>query len=676
MIRVLLVAFTLITTARAAGGPGGLEPFDFHSELEYPENIRLAREHFERVLQRLHESRDAKYSQHSAAIYAAIEESEPDLFKRIGQSVASGRWRLSDGRIVLPDENLISAESQIRQLLYGQRYFQERFHKIATTQSTTRPLAAGSLTTHGDIKRWNRDAESILESAETVAALASQMGFDYPGKEFRASWEAIAQNQQHDIIGGACIPATYNRAEAMSARVIESGRSIRERALQFIASQVKGEGPGIVVFNPTGSPAGAVIDFPAEWMKDAGEFASSGDDPAVPIQHVGGTRAAFFARSLPPFGYRRYRFTREVLPTTRPTAVVSPDGTRLENADYRVTVDPARGVVTSIFDKSRKVETLATGGSGNRLEIHWESGKAMTAAVIGDIERVESLDSPVQLRITETGPARVAVSFDRAFQSSTLHQTISLSAAGPPEFSLATEWKEVGDRDKTNPFLKVAFDVDTQNPRLTCQGAIGAVESPIDNRDHAMQKFADLSGPLGGAALVNDCKYACSAKGSTLRLSLIRTTFCADTRTMARPPRPELARWQFIPYAGPWTAARLVQRAESFNKPPIACAAAHNPGGRLAESVSFLSVDQPSVVINTIKRSEDDDQIIIRCQECTGAATSPPSPPRATVRSCWTISQISTVNTLEEVQEARRGAPVTLEPFQLKSLKLQLVRER
>ncbi|MBD2500330.1 alpha-mannosidase [Anabaena azotica] len=66
------------------------------------------------------------------ALYAWIEEHRPDLFTAIQQSVAAGKWEIVGGFWVEPDLNLLSGESLVRQLLYGQRYVQEKFGKLTT----------------------------------------------------------------------------------------------------------------------------------------------------------------------------------------------------------------------------------------------------------------------------------------------------------------------------------------------------------------------------------------------------------------------------------------------------------------------------------------------------------------------------------------------------------------
>ncbi|MEZ2277170.1 MAG: alpha-mannosidase [Microcoleus sp.] len=66
----------------------------------------------------------------SPALYAWIEEHRPDLFAEIRKQVAAGFWEVVGGMWVEPDLNLISAESMVRQVVYGQRYSQEKFGEL------------------------------------------------------------------------------------------------------------------------------------------------------------------------------------------------------------------------------------------------------------------------------------------------------------------------------------------------------------------------------------------------------------------------------------------------------------------------------------------------------------------------------------------------------------------
>jgi len=61
--------------------------------------------------------------------YKFIEENFPDLFNEIEKSIKSGRWVPIGGMMVEPDCNLPTGESLVRQILYGQMYFNDHFGK-------------------------------------------------------------------------------------------------------------------------------------------------------------------------------------------------------------------------------------------------------------------------------------------------------------------------------------------------------------------------------------------------------------------------------------------------------------------------------------------------------------------------------------------------------------------
>ncbi|MDC9825438.1 glycoside hydrolase family 38 C-terminal domain-containing protein [Devosia sp. ZB163] len=68
-----------------------------------------------------------RFNQSTAHYYAQIEEDDPALFARIKAKVAAGSWETVGGMWVEPDTNMPTGESLTRQILYGQRYFQQKF---------------------------------------------------------------------------------------------------------------------------------------------------------------------------------------------------------------------------------------------------------------------------------------------------------------------------------------------------------------------------------------------------------------------------------------------------------------------------------------------------------------------------------------------------------------------
>ena len=100
----------------------------------------------------------------------------------------------------------------------------------------------------------------------------------------------------------------------------------------------------------------------------------------------------------------------------------------LENKHYRVTVNAA-GDVASVFDKGLGKELLA---APMRLAISDDNPKQWPAWNM-DFDQEQAaprayVSGPVQMRIAESGPARVAIEVTRQTEGSTFVQTVSLSA--------------------------------------------------------------------------------------------------------------------------------------------------------------------------------------------------------------------------------------------------------
>ncbi|MDH6076433.1 alpha-mannosidase [Chrysosporum ovalisporum FSS-45] len=92
---------------------------------------QAAQNTFESVLKLQAQFPELVFCHSTPALYAWVEEHRPDLFAKIQQQVAAGRWEVVGGLWVEPELNLIAGESIVRQLLYGQRYTQAKFGHLA-----------------------------------------------------------------------------------------------------------------------------------------------------------------------------------------------------------------------------------------------------------------------------------------------------------------------------------------------------------------------------------------------------------------------------------------------------------------------------------------------------------------------------------------------------------------
>ena len=97
----------------------------------WQEGFQETKATFRSALDRMNESDDFLFTASSAQAYAWIEANDPAMFAEIQARVHEGRWQLVGGWWTEPDTNIPSGESFVRQALYGQLYFLEKFGQMA-----------------------------------------------------------------------------------------------------------------------------------------------------------------------------------------------------------------------------------------------------------------------------------------------------------------------------------------------------------------------------------------------------------------------------------------------------------------------------------------------------------------------------------------------------------------
>jgi alpha-mannosidase len=225
-----------------------------------------------------------------------------------------------------------------------------------------------------------------------------------------------------------------------------------------------------------------------------------------------------------------------------------------------------------------------------------------------------------------------------AFERPGLTQIVRLAAgARRLEFHTTIDWHE------EHTLLKVCFPLAVHARTATYEMPFGHAERPTHwstSWDRARyevpgHRFADLSEHGFGVALLNDCKYGWSCFGNELRLSLLRAPRMPDPA--ADSGRHEFA-YALVPHGGGWREAGIVGEAACFNVPLRATSA--------AVPESFAAVGDPNLVLDTIKRAEDSDALVVRLYEAHGARG------RARVRVAEPFSSARRANALEDDGEA------------------------
>jgi len=94
---------------------------------KWSEGLETTRATFKSAIDRIEEYPEFIFTASSACLYKWVEETDPELFEKIKEKVKEKRWCIVGGWWIEPDCNIPSGEALVRQGLYGQRYFQEKF---------------------------------------------------------------------------------------------------------------------------------------------------------------------------------------------------------------------------------------------------------------------------------------------------------------------------------------------------------------------------------------------------------------------------------------------------------------------------------------------------------------------------------------------------------------------
>ena len=438
-------------------------------------------------------------------------------------------------------------------------------------------LHRGTYTTQALTKQLNRRAELALRSAELLASVS---GIPYPAAELDAAWKTLLLNQFHDILPGSSIDWVYAENHRDLEGVIATANAVCESGMRALATWSAGS--AITVFNPNSHERTELID-------------------------IGGT---LYPVSLPACGYAELDPADHAVAAT---AVITGER-HIENEHLRVEWD-ASGCLVSIHDKAANREVLAAGTRGNLFQLHVDNPKLRDAWDI-DIEYRDSVTDITDLEsveVVDKGPLRASVRFARRFGASRISQVMTLDAGSRVlKFDTEVDWRE------NHKLLKVAFPVDVRSATATYEIQFGHFERPTHQNtswdlakfEVCAHKWADLSEPGYGVALLNDCKYGHDILGNVMRLTLLRAPTRPD-------PRADRGHHRFtyalMPHQGDFRQAGVIQAAYDLNVPPIVFA-----GGASPKSHSFFAVDTNQVVIEATKKAEDSDATVVRMYESWG----------------------------------------------------------
>ncbi len=464
----------------------------------------------------------------------------------------------------------------------------------------------GTYTGQARNKLANRRSELSLHDLEFLAVLAAAVDdrYTYPANAINAAWETVCLNQFHDILPGSSIHDVYVELQAQYAEVAESVATLRETALEAVAGQMAGD---VLLINPVSFARNDLALWPDALPEN--QHLETAQGIPLPVQTTAeGT--LIDVDSLPPYSVTALSLA-EGAPTAAQTGLTASEQS-LENDFLRLELTP-EGDIARIYDKPQDRELLPPGALANQFQAFEDRPMRFDAWDI-DIyydDRMWLSAAASRIELVESGPLRATIEVERQILNSPYTQRISLFH-NSPEIRVETviEWNE------RHILLKTAFPVDILAPTATYDIQWGNVERPTHRNtswdwarfETCAHKWVDLSEADYGVSLLNDCKYGHDIHDNVIRLSLLTSAAEPD-------PQADLGQHRFsyslLPHAGTWRDG-TIPAAYALNEPIIV---AQGSGQSGISQRQLCWTDSDHVVIETVKRAENGEGIIVRLYE-------------------------------------------------------------
>ncbi|HIS31481.1 MAG TPA: alpha-mannosidase [Candidatus Limivivens intestinipullorum] len=513
----------------------------------------------------------------------------------------------------------------------------------------------GTYTSMARNKRSNRKSEFGLMDLELFSVLAQDQ-VAYPAQKLDEMWHTVLLNQFHDILPGSSIKEVY---EVTRQEYAEIARTIDELTEERIDA-ITGPGEGITVYNTTGFERDDLVvlgDCGADYLED--EFGNR-----YPVQKTS-KGAQAFVYGIPSKGSRVFAPGAYAEGEKAEESPFTWNGSVLETPYYRVSIDE-NGLFTGMYDKEFDREILQEGKCGNLFRMYedkpiyydnWDIDIYYTEKSwdVTDVRRMEW---------KEMGPVRCTLYLERAVSNSLICQEISFYAdTRRIDFETKVDWKE------HQHLLKVHFPVDVHTDEATFDIQFGNITRKTHTNtswdaarfESCGQKWIDVSEGHYGVSLMNDCKYGHSVRDSIIGLTLIKSGIEPNPTT---DQEEHFFTYSLYPHGETWREAGTVKQSYFLNQPMYVA-----KGGEAGEKTCLVSVDQPNVVIETVKRAEDGDGMIVRLYESDNART------KAVLTVDGEILSAEECNLLEEKEgdmtHSGSQMPFVIKPYEIKTYRIR-----
>ena len=310
--------------------------------------------------------------------------------------------------------------------------------------------------------------------------------------------------------------------------------------------------------------------------------------------------------SIPAFGWK-------VVKDVKSDSKVEIKDLTAENKYYRITLDKA-GRISELYDKTANRQVIKSGEKANELQAFEDYPRQYDNWEITDYykEKMYVLDTPADIIPISDG-TRKGFKISRKYMDSTISQNLWIYTDCPRiDFETEIDWHQ------HHQILKTAFPLVVHSNTATFDIQFGHTQRPTHANtswDKAKfetcgHKWVDMSENGYGVALLNDCKYGHSAEGSTLKLTILK---CGTYPNPEADQGKHILTYSLLPHTGDFRTAGVINEAYALNQPLTAIET--SASGSLPETFSLVSCDKPNIIIETVKKAEEDESMLVRMYE-------------------------------------------------------------
>jgi alpha-mannosidase len=402
----------------------------------------------------------------------------------------------------------------------------------------------------------------------------------------------------------------------MYENIKEEGNKLLEQATTRICGSSMANSDIVVVFNTIGWTRNDILTMPYRDEITSKTTFVDMDGNQIKSQ-TSKDGIILFVDNIPAYGFKKIRIVNEnkevksSLSEVINNLIVEQD--HLENDYYSIDLNEL-GEITSLIDKRSKRQVCADKPM-NVLKAYEDKPLRFDAWDI-DVFYSEKPYGPMELiskEVVERGPIRGVLRLTWKFNNSLIIQDMTIyKDKDRIDFVTQVSWKE------EQVLLKAHFPVDIHASEATYDIQFGNINRPTHTNTEwdfakfevSAHKWVDMSEGNYGVSLLNDCKYGYDIHDNVIGITLIKSPISPD-ETADR--TDHCFTYSLYPHKGTWQESDVQKSAMELNLPLLDKRTIHKD--KLCDSFGLISVNCDHMVIDTVKRAEDEKAYIIRLYE-------------------------------------------------------------